>query len=699
MADLQFPVGISNFSEIRTKGYYYIDKTNLVAEILDGGIPKVNLITRPRRFGKSLGMSTLANFLDITKDSKQMFEGLAISKNTELCKKWMNQCPVVFFSFKDTDGLTFESAYGMLCMKLAFAFQDYQFLLDDDAISDDDKGIFKRILGRTASMDETKSCFLLLTRMLEIHFKKSAVVILDEYDVPIAKASSNGYYSQMLDVMRAMMSTTLKDNTSLDFAVVTGCLKIAKESIFTGTNNFVSDTILSPRLSESFGFTQADVDQMLKDAGLESQSAEIKAWYDGYHFGDADIYCPWDVISYLRDFQYGVAQKPKSYWKNTSDNAIIRSFIDYAGDNITTKLETLMAGGSIVQHIEENLTYDYLHSSEENLWSVLYLTGYLTKVRDKDLTDSLPDGCSALMIPNAEIREIFETTVSKWFDDSAKAWNRSPLFDAVWSVNNEALTKEMTKLLRMTISYHDYREDFYHAFLAGIFRSEKPAIVGEPEMPSTIADVAQEKGALLQRRGVEWNYSVTDHDWAFSDAHGTLENLPLPLVPQPNAATALAALRASGLEVSENAIRDGIASAILPGRFQIVSESPRVIFDVAHNPHAAEYLTGRMKALPKNGRVLAVIGMLHDKDIAGTLAWLKSVVDDWYCAPLEGPRGATAEQLLEHLGNGKSFDSVAQAWDAAMADAKAEDTVLVCGSFHTVAHVMEVIDARRSGGK
>lgn len=234
---------------------------------------------------------------------------------------------------------------------------------------------------------------------------------------------------------------------------------------------------------------------------------------------------------------------------------------------------------------------------------------------------------------------------------------------------------------------------------AGIFRSEKPAIVGEPEMPSTIADVAQEKGALLQRRGVEWNYSVTDHDWTFSDAHGTLENLPLPLVPQPNAATALAALRASGLEVSENAIRDGIASAILPGRFQIVSESPRVIFDVAHNPHAAEYLTGRMKALPKNGRVLAVIGMLHDKDIAGTLARLKSVVDDWYCAPLEGPRGATAEQLLEHLGNGKSFDSVAQAWDAAMADAKAEDTVLVCGSFHTVAHVMEVIDARRSGGK
>ena len=211
---------------------------------------------------------------------------------------------------------------------------------------------------------------------------------------------------------------------------------------------------------------------------------------------------------------------------------------------------------------------------------------------------------------------------------------------------------------------------------AGIFRAEKPAIVGEPEMPYTIADVAQECGAILQRCGVDWRYAVTENDWSFTDAYGTLAHLPLPQVPQPNAAT-----------------------AILPGRFQIVSESPRVIFDVAHNPHAAEYLTGRLKKLVKSGRVLAVIGMLHDKDIAGTLAWLKSVVDVWYCAPLEGPRGATAEQLLEHLGKGNAYDSVAQAWSAALAEAKPEDTVLVCGSFHTVAHVMEIIDVGRSGGE
>lgn len=234
---------------------------------------------------------------------------------------------------------------------------------------------------------------------------------------------------------------------------------------------------------------------------------------------------------------------------------------------------------------------------------------------------------------------------------------------------------------------------------AGIFRAGKPAVVGEPDMPLTIAEVASEKGAHLLRRGVNWRYDASAQNWSFSDESGTLANLPLPLVPMPNAATALAALRASGLKVSEQAIRDGIQNAMLPGRFQIISEAPRVILDVAHNPHAAAYLAGRLKTLLKTGRVLAVIGMLHDKDIAGTLANLQTEVDDWYCAPLEGPRGATAEQLLEHLPTGKVYTSVAQAWHAAMADARPEDTVLVCGSFHTVAHVMEEIDAGRIGGE
>lgn len=234
---------------------------------------------------------------------------------------------------------------------------------------------------------------------------------------------------------------------------------------------------------------------------------------------------------------------------------------------------------------------------------------------------------------------------------------------------------------------------------AGIFRSGKPAIVGEPDMPLTIAEVANEKGAQLLRRGVDWQYDASQQGWSFRDRLGTLNDLPLPQVPLPNAATALAALRASGLKVKEQAMRDGIQNAMLPGRFQIISEAPRTILDVAHNPHAAAYLAGRLKTLSKTGRVLAVVGMLHDKDIAGTLANLQAEVDDWYCAPLEGPRGATAEQLLEHLRAGKVYTSVAQAWHAAMADARPEDTVLVCGSFHTVAHVMEEIDAGRTGGK
>lgn len=294
-------------------------------------------------------------------------------------------------------------------------------------------------------------------------------LLLDEYDVPVSKAADNGFYKEMLDVIKAMLSTALKDNTSLRFAVITGCLNITKESIFTGTNNFVCDTISSGRLHEFFGFTQKEVEKLLKDLGMEEQETVVKSWYDGYRFGDLEVYCPWDVMNYVQDLRLNLAKTPKSYWKNTSDNAIIRSFIDYAGNSITAKLETLMAGGSIRQKVEEELTYDYLHASEENLWSILYMTGYLTKAKEQNGENA---GCgyeTALVIPNAEIREIFEDTVMKWFGDNARSWNRKALFDAVWKGDSEVLTKEMSKLLRRTISYHDYHEDFYHAFLAGIF--------------------------------------------------------------------------------------------------------------------------------------------------------------------------------------------------------------------------------------
>lgn len=354
MKNLSIPVGVSDFEEIRRKGYYYVDKSMLIAKLLKDEGTKVTLITRPRRFGKTLGMSMLANFFDVRKDSRDIFEGLEIAGERELCEKWRNQCPTLFLSLKRVDGLDFQNAYGMLCSALAELCVEHQYLLGSDRVETYDKRLFSRAMWA--------------------YYGKQVVLLIDEYDVPVAKSNSHGYYLEMLDVM-----------------------------------------------------------------------------------------------NYLRDIQEQPGKKPASYWKNTSDNAIIRSFIDYAGNSITNKLETLLAGGYIIQKIDENLTYDYLHSSEDNLWSILYLTGYLTSVRETELSAPLAEGMTALVIPNAEIKEIFETTVSRWFDESAKEWDRKELFHAVWNGDTEGLTREMNKLLRRTISYHDYKEDFYHAFLAGIF--------------------------------------------------------------------------------------------------------------------------------------------------------------------------------------------------------------------------------------
>ena len=464
MKKLNIPVGISDFAKIRDRNYYYVDKTNLIAELLDEETAEVTLITRPRRFGKTMAMSMLSHFFDIRKDSKAMFQGLKIAENTELCDEWMNQWPVLFLSFRRVDGLNFQGAYGMLQATITDVCEDHLYLLDSPQVSAYPKEVMDRLLRGTASEKETKGSLLMLTKMMEAHYGKPAILLIDEYDVPIAKASANGYYDEMLDVMKGILQA-LKDNDALRFAVITGCLRIAKESIFTGTNNFVSDTISSSHLNEYFGFTQEEVDQILSDADQTDHAEDVKAWYDGYHFGELDVYCPWDVMNYLRDLRKNPKTKPASYWRNTSDNAIIRSFIDYAGENIHEKMETLLAGGYIIQKIREDLTYDYLHASEENLWSILYSTGYLTQVRGEEL----PPDTAALMIPNAEIRQIFETTVQEWFDDSARKENRTALFDAVWSGDIETLTEEMNELLRKTISYHDYKEDFYHAFLAGIF--------------------------------------------------------------------------------------------------------------------------------------------------------------------------------------------------------------------------------------
>ena len=488
MIDLKIPVGISDFAKIRKYNYYYVDKTGLIADLLEKETAEVTLITRPRRFGKTMGMSMLANFFDIRRDSQAMFEGLEIAQNTALCREWRNRWPVLFLSFKRVDGLDFGSAYEMLCTVIAEVCVTHGYLQESARVAPYDKNLLKRIEAGTATQVELKNSFVTLTRAMAAHYGKPVILLLDEYDVPIAKASAKGYYAEMLDVVKGLMQA-LKDNDALRFAVVTGCLRIAKESIFTGTNNFVSDTISSSHLNEYFGFTQTDVDRLLKDADCQEHADDIKNWYDGYHFGDLDVYCPWDVMNYLRDLQRNPKAKPASYWKNTSDNSIIRSFIDYRGAKISQKLETLLSGGYILQKVEEDLTYDYLHSSEENLWSILYLTGYLTRVREDDLPAPLPEDTSALIIPNAEVREIFETTIQKWFDESAQTWNLTTLFDAMWSGDAETLTAEINKLLYKTISYHDYKEDFYHAFLTGILAGSGCAVESNREHGQGRSDI------------------------------------------------------------------------------------------------------------------------------------------------------------------------------------------------------------------
>ncbi len=503
MANINLPVGVSNFEKIRKDNYFYVDKTGLITDILSQKT-EVLLITRPRRFGKTLNVSMLESFFDITKDSKEIFKGLQITREKKLCDEWMNQYPVVSISFKQVDGLNFNDAYNMLVWMISQLYTKHSYLLESKKISDSDKNMINRMINDKPSLVDIKGSLVLLTKLLQQYYDKPVILLIDEYDVPVAKANSKGYYKEMLDVMKAIMQA-LKDNDSLKFAVITGCLKIAKESIFTGTNNFVSNSITSNRLNEYFGFTQSEVDNLLEIMDSSDRRDDIKEWYDGYHFGKLDVYCPWDVMNYLLELQRDKDAKPISYWKNTSDNAIIRSFIDYAGSNITKKLEILMNGGYIVEQIDENLTYDYLHSSEDNLWSTLYLTGYLTKVKDEDLYENVNDNKLALKIPNAEIKDIYESIVMKWFNDSAQKWNRKALFDAVWNGDSETITNELSTLLRRTISYHDYREDFYHAFLAGIFTGagymvESNKEHGEGRSDVVVNDVIHGRVAIFEAK-------------------------------------------------------------------------------------------------------------------------------------------------------------------------------------------------------
>ncbi len=469
MKEVNIPVGTSDFFEIRLENYYFIDKSGLIKNLLRSKGTKVTLITRPRRFGKTLCMSMLSEFFDIRKRSRELFAGLSIMKEKELCGQWMNQYPVLFLSFKSVDGLDFAGAYAQLVSVVAELYKSHYYLMESEQIYPPDKKKFYRISEEQADLKDIKNSLQKLTQLLKIYYGKPVILLIDEYDVPLAKASEKGYYPEMMDVVRGILQA-VKDNDALKFAVVMGCLRIAKESIFTGTNNFVSDTISDTRLNEFFGFTQAEVDRLLEDTGLASYGAQMKEWYDGYHFGDFDVYCPWDVMNHVQNLILNEASEPKNFWENTSDNGIIRAFLKRTDFDVSDKFERLLAGGYIKETLEENLTYDMLEGSEENLWSLLYFTGYLTRARSEEIPGSrlLPDQ-HALKIPNTEVMGIFKKSVKAWFAEAAAEKDRKELFGALWDGDEDRLTAFISDLLFETISYNDYAESFYHAFLTGLF--------------------------------------------------------------------------------------------------------------------------------------------------------------------------------------------------------------------------------------
>ena len=470
---MKLPVGIENFEEIRTEGYYYIDKTKLIEQLLDNR-GKVNLFTRPRRFGKTLNMSMLKYFFETGSDPS-LFDGLYISQNRVLCNQHMGSYPVIFISLKNVDGLSFEGAKHRFMDVIGSEANRFRFLLNSQNLTAEDKEQYLSIIAMTDGIYQMNEQVLsrslkTLSELLNKHYEKKVVVLIDEYDVPLDKSFQHGYYREMVSLIRALFGDALKTNDALEFAVLTGCLRVSKESIFTGLNNFKILSITDSRFDEQFGFTDAEVKKLLEDYHLEHRFEETKQWYDGYHFGNADVYCPWDVINHVDRIKDDPNARPESYWINTSGNELVKRFIDKAGKTTRNEIERLIAGECIEKQLRLDLTYDEIDNSIENLWSVLFTTGYLTQ------TGMNEDGTYKLIIPNREVREIFKLQIQEWFKKSIFS-NTAPL-QAFWkgfeSGDTECVENYLIRILSNSISVFDTKarngekESSYHNLLVGI---------------------------------------------------------------------------------------------------------------------------------------------------------------------------------------------------------------------------------------
>lgn len=461
MDRLGLPMGESDFRIIRETGCYYIDKTRYIVELIRDSAKSI-LFTRPRRFGKTTFQSMLRYFFDIREDSRDIFAGLEVMNDEEAVNNWMNKYPVIYLTLREIDGSDYKSSEGRLIKIIAKLFKNYSFLLNDSMYSDD-KASFTRLMTASPTHLDLVDSLSLLASLLCNHYGKKVIILIDEYDVPLDKANNNGYYNEMLNTIRAIFHSVLKDNSFVMKGILTGCLRISKESLFTGLNNLTVYSITGYEYPSAFGFTEDEVMRLLHDADLEDKADIIKQWYNGYSIGGVGIYTPWDVISYVKTLQANRDAEPENYWANTSGNEAIRRLIDMSDAEVGDDYSTLIDGGVIRKRIIETLTYRDLYESAENVWSLFLMTGYLTLAGTYRANKE-----NELRIPNEEIKSLFASSVENWFSQRIMNTDRRGLFDALWLKNDAELSKIISEYLFDTISYYDYREDYYHAFLAGL---------------------------------------------------------------------------------------------------------------------------------------------------------------------------------------------------------------------------------------
>ena len=475
MNNVKLPVGIDQFDKLIKSGFYYVDKTRLIEQLLQNW-GEVNLFTRPRRFGKTLNMSMLKSFFEIGAD-KTLFDQLYIAANKELCEEHMGQYPVIFLSLKGVDGLNFEEAKSMLKITIRTEAQRHYELKKSEKVSEENRKLFNDIL--SGQDERIEDSLRMLSQILFEHYGKKSIILIDEYDVPLDKAFQHGYYKEMVSLLRGMFGQALKTNEFLQFAVLTGCLRVSKESIFTGLNNFKVLSIADVRFDEQFGFTDEEVRKLLKDYDLEDYFSEAKEWYDGYHFGNADIYCPWDVINYVEHLRYDPEAEPEAFWINSSGNDLVKRFVAKADQTTKDEIEQLIAGDVIEKKIRQDLTYDEIDQSIDNLWSVLFTTGYLTQ------TGRAERGIYKLMIPNKEVREVFIDQIQQWFDQTVvnDEDRMSSFYQSFAQGKAKDVQDQLTSILAETISILDTKarneekENFYHGMMLGLLRNRRNWIV------------------------------------------------------------------------------------------------------------------------------------------------------------------------------------------------------------------------------